>query len=599
MKKSRARRPANSPEKSAKINRRSFVKLLPVAGAASVAIANPDAPAGEALAQARQAQQQTPQRVTKEMLGAAEQMFGLELTDAQEAMALPGVNRNLASYEALRKIDVPLDTEPATAFHPALPGKKFNTAKTRIKASKTEPPKFKSVEDLAFATVSQLAELVRTKQVSPVELTKMYLARLKKYAPNLLCVVTLTEELALKQAEEAEREIRRGKYLGPLHGIPCGVKDLFATKGIKTTWGAEPFRDQMIDYDSTVVERLREAGAILVAKLSMGALAMGGRWFAGMTRNPWQPEEDRTGSSGSSAGSASATSAGLVGFSIGTETLGSIVSPSSRCGVTGLRPTYGRVSRYGAMGLSWTMDKIGPICRGVEDCALVLDAIYGPDGRDITVGDAAFNWNPDRPLAQMRLGYVKAEFEQGGGQGPNQGLSEERKKMYQEALEALRQAGAKLEPMELPQFSTQGLRIILNAEAATAFDDITRDGRVNQLSGQNAGDWPNSFRTARFIPAVEYIRAQRARTLLMREMDKLMSKWDVFVTPAPGSASLLITNLTGHPAVVTPCGFINNLPQAIMFTGNLYDEAAPLRVALAYERATKWHTMHPNLDKLA
>ncbi|HZF40113.1 MAG TPA: amidase, partial [Blastocatellia bacterium] len=381
--------------------------------------------------------------------------------------------------------------------------------------------------------------------------------------------------------------------------IPCGVKDLFATKGIKTTWGAEPFRDQMIDYDSTVVERLRDAGAVLVAKLSMGALAQGGRWFGGMTRNPWQPEETETGSSGSSAGSASSTSAGLVGFSIGTETLGSIVSPSSRCGVTGLRPTYGRVSRYGAMGLSWTMDKIGPICRGVEDCALVLDAIYGPDGRDITVGDAAFNWNPDRPLAQMRIGYVKAEFERGPGQGGNQSAGEERKKMYQEALDALRQAGAKLEPMELPQFSAQSLRIILNAEAATAFDDITRDGRVNQLSGQSPNDWPNSFRTSRFITAVEYIRAQRARTLLMREMDSLMLKWDVFVTPAPGSASLLITNLTGHPAVITRCGFINNLPQAIMFTGNLYDEAAPLRVALAYERATKWHTMHPNLDKLA
>jgi len=599
MKKTRPRRPANTTEKSAKINRRSFVKLLPAAGVAGAAITNLDAPPSAAIANAQQAQQQAPQKVTKEMLRAAEQLIGVELTDAQEAMALPGVNRNLANYESLRKIDVPLDTEPAIAFHPALPGKKFNIAKTKIKAGRIEPPKFKSVEDLAFGTVTQLAELVRTKQVSPVELTKMYLARLKKYGPRLLCVVTLTEDLALKQAEEAEREIRRGKYRGPLHGIPCGVKDLFATKGIKTTWGAEPYRDQMIDYDSTVVERLRDAGAVLVAKLSMGALAQGGRWFAGVTRNPWQPEEDRTGSSGSSAGSASATSAGLVGFSIGTETLGSIVSPSSRCGVTGLRPTYGRVSRYGAMGLSWTMDKIGPICRGVEDCALALDAIYGPDGRDITVGDAAFNWNPDRPLAQMRIGYVKAEFEQSPSQGGNQTNSEERKKMCQEALDALRQAGAKLEPMELPQFSTQSLRIILNAEAATAFDDITRDGRINQLSGQNAGDWPNSFRTARFIPAVEYIRAQRARTLLMREMDSLMSKWDVFVTPAPGSASLLITNLTGHPAVVTPCGFINNLPQAIMFTGNLYDEAAPLRVALAYERATKWHTMRPNLDKLA
>jgi Asp-tRNA(Asn)/Glu-tRNA(Gln) amidotransferase A subunit family amidase len=591
MKKSR--RPASASEKSAKINRRSFVKLLPAAGAAGVAIAGSDAPPAAAIAQA---QQQTPQRVTREMLRAAEQLIGVELTEAQEAMALPGVNRNLANYETLRKIDVPLDTEPAIAFHPALPGKKFSGVKTKTRISKIEPPKFKAVEDLAFSTVTQLAELVRAKQVSPVELTKMYLARLKKYSPKLLCVVTLTEELALKQAEEAEREIRRGKYRSPLHGIPCGVKDLFATKGIKTTWGAEPFRDQMIDYDSTVVERLRDAGAVLVAKLSMGALAQGGRWFAGMTRNPWQPEEDRTGSSGSSAGSASATSAGLVGFSIGTETLGSIVSPSSRCGVVGLRPTYGRVSRYGAMGLSWTMDKIGPICRGVEDCALVLDAICGPDGRDITVGDAAFNWNPERPLAQMRIGYVKAEFERGPTQGGNQSNADERRKIYQEALDALRQAGAKLEPMELPKFSTQGLRIILNAEAAAAFDDITRDGRVNQLSGQSPGDWPNSFRTARFIPAVEYLRAQRARTLLMREMDQLMSNWDVFVTPAPGSASLLITNLTGHPAVVTPCGFINNLPQAIMFTGGLYDEAAPLRVALAFERATKWSAMHPKMN---
>jgi Asp-tRNA(Asn)/Glu-tRNA(Gln) amidotransferase A subunit family amidase len=571
-------------QRKPQIDRRSFVKLLP-AGLGGAAIAN-----------AQQAPQQTTQKVTKETLRAAEQLIGIELTDAQEAMALPGVNRNLASYEALRKIDVPLDTEPAIAFHPAPPGKKFSAAKTKIKAGKVEPPKFKSVEELAFGKLTELAELVRTKQVSPVELTKMYLARLKKYGPALLCVVTLTEDLALKQAEEAEREIRRGKYRGPLHGIPCGVKDLFATKGIKTTWGAEPYRDQMIDYDSTVVERLRDAGAVLLAKLSMGALAMGGRWFAGMTRNPWQPEDTAVGSSGSSAGSASATSAGLVGFAIGTETLGSIVSPSSRCGVTGLRPTYGRVSRYGAMGLSWTMDKIGPICRGVEDCALVLDAIYGPDGRDITVGDAAFNWNPDRPLAQMRIGYVKAEFE---GQGGNQSGGDERKKMYQEALDALRQAGAKLEPMELPQFSAQSLRIILNAEAAAAFDDITRDGRVAQLSGQSPGDWPNSFRTSRFITAVEYIRAQRARTLLMREMDSLMSKWDVFVTPAPGSASLLITNLTGHPAVVTKCGFLNNQPQAIMFTGNLYDEAAPLRVALAYERATKWHTTRPNLEKLA
>jgi Asp-tRNA(Asn)/Glu-tRNA(Gln) amidotransferase A subunit family amidase len=595
MKKLRTPCSADDSNSDSQMDRRSFVKLLPAATAAGLTM-----PGVEAAPVQNRQNPQAAQRVTREMLQATEQLIGIELTEAQEAMALSGVNRNLSSYEGLRKIDVPLDTEPAIAFHPALPGKlpkKKPAARASAKRiSKVGIPKFSSVDDLAFATVTQLAELVRARKVPSLELTKMYLSRLKKYGDNLLCVVTLTEDLAMQQAEAADREIKSGKYRGPLHGIPCGVKDLFATKGIKTTWGAEPYKDQVIDYDSTVVERLREAGAVLVAKLSMGALAQGGRWFKGMTRNPWQPEETAQGSSGSSAGSASATSAGLVGFSIGTETLGSIVSPSSRCGVAGLRPTYGRVSRYGAMGLSWTMYKIGPICRSIEDCALVLAAIYGPDDHDLTVEDVPFDWNPERPLSQMKIGYIKAEFEPTGNQGGQGANAEARRAMYREALEVLRKAGANLQPFELPKFEAQSLRIILNAEAAAAFDDITRDGRVNQLSGQSPNDWPNSFRTARFIPAVEYIRAQRARTLLMREMDKLMSNWDVFVSPAPGSASLLITNLTGHPAAVVPCGFINNLPQAIMFTGKLYDEAAPARVALAYERATKWHTMHPKLD---
>jgi Asp-tRNA(Asn)/Glu-tRNA(Gln) amidotransferase A subunit family amidase len=537
--------------------------------------------------------------VTKEMMHQAEKLIGIELNDAQEAMALGGVNRNLDAYEANRKIDIPLDTEPAISFHPSRARKELYTAKTRFRFGKVEAPQFKTVEDLAFATVPQLAELIRARRISSVELTKMYLERLKKYGPKLLCVVTLTEDLALKQAAAADADLKRGKYRGPLHGIPWGAKDLFATKGIKTTWGAEPYRDQVIDYDSTVVERLTEAGAVLVAKLSMGALAQGARWFAGVTRNPWQIDEAQTGSSGSSAGPASATAAGLVGFSIGTETLGSIVSPSSRCGVTGLRPTYGRVSRYGAMGLSWTMDKIGPMCRGVEDCAAALHAIYGPDGKDITVGDAPFNWNPDTNISAFRIGYLKTEFDGPSTPPANEQQrtqAEQRRAIYKTALEVLEKAGAKLTPIELPKFSAGSLRLILSAEAATAFDDITRDGRVNQLSGQSPNDWPNTFRTSRFIPAVEYLRAQRARTLLMREMEKLMSQWDVFVSPAPGSASLLVTNLTGHPAAVLPCGFVNNLPVAIMFTGGVYDEVSPLRVALAYERATTWHTMHPKMD---
>ncbi|MEP6707299.1 MAG: amidase [Pyrinomonadaceae bacterium] len=591
------------------IDRRAFVALLPALGAAGVAAASlplnaaaqtpspspPPSPSPTAMP----SPSPTPLRVTKEMMRNTEKLIGIELTDAQEAMALNNVNTNLERYETLRKIDIPLDTEPATAFHPALPGKKFNSRAIKFKLSKVPAPQFKSVEDLAFATVPQLAELIRTKKLSPVELTKMYLARLKRYGPKLNCIVTVTEDLALAQATAAEQEIKRGKYRGPLHGIPWGAKDLFATKGIRTTWGAEPYRDQMIDYDATVIERLRATGAVLVAKLSMGALAQGPKWFGGVTRNPWQPEDTQAGSSGSSAGPASATSAGLVGFSLGTETLGSIVSPSSRCGVVGLRPTYGRVSRYGAMGLSWTMDKIGPICRGVEDCAAALDAIYGPDDRDLTVGAAPFNWLPDTPLDQLRIGYLKTEFDGAGFQPTNnqqRQQMEQRRAMYTEALEALKKAGANLQPIELPKFSTASLRIILVAEAATAFDDLTRSGGVNQLSGQDPGDWPNTFRSSRFITAVEYLRAQRARTLLMREMDKLMSNWDVFVSPAPGSASLLVTNLTGHPAVCVPCGFINKIPQAIMFTGRLYDEGAPLRVALAFERATQWHTMHPQVD---
>src|SRR5438128_1610411 len=592
--------------KRTSINRRSFVKLLPAAGAAGLAGATTQLtalPQKPTPSPSPRPSPTPPLRITNETMHNAEKLIGIELTDAQETMAQRGVNNNLDNYEAVRKIDVPLDTEPAVVFHPALPGFHIKRAstKTKFRFGKNEPAQFKSVEDLAFATVPQLAELIRTKKVSSVELTRMYLGRLKRYGPKLLCVVTLTEDLAMKQAQEADSDLKRGKYRGPLHGIPWGAKDLFATKGIKTTWGAEPYRDQVIDYDATVVERLRDAGAVLVAKLSMGALAQGPKWFGGVTRNPWNPNEDRAGSSGSSAGPASATAAGLVGFSIGTETLGSIVSPSSTCGVTGLRPTYGRISRYGAMGLSWTMDKVGPICRGVEDCAAALDALYGPDHHDLTVGDAPFNWTPEVLLSSLRVGYLKSEFEATPPPGANEQqrvLTEQRNAMYKEALAALETAGVKMTPIELPKFPTQNIRFVLTAEAATAFDDITRDGRVNQLSGQDPGDWPNSFRTSRFIPAVEYLRAQRARTLLMREMDKFMSQWDVFVSPAPNTASLIITNLTGHPAVCVPCGFTGtpSLPRAIMFTGGLYDEASPLRVALAFQQATKWHTMHPKVD---
>jgi len=580
MKKKRnTKRPKPADQMTGSIDRRSFVKTLPALAAVGLAVAAPESVTGQSTSASDQASPINP-----ESLHSAELIIGIELTQPQETMALNGVRRNLGSFTALRKLEVPLDTETAFSFHPALPGKKLTPGPGTLKLRKSQSAGRKAPDELVFATVTELAPLVRARQVSSVELTRMYLDRLKRYGPKLYCTVTLTEDLAMSQAERADREIKSGHYRGPLHGIPWGAKDLFATKGIKTTWGAEPYRDQVIEYDATVVERLDAAGAVLVAKLSLGALAQGSRWFGGNTRNPWNIDQS---SSGSSAGPAAATAAGLVGFSIGTETLGSIVSPSSTCGVTGLRPTFGRVSRYGAMALCWTMDKIGPICRGVEDCAIVLHEIYGPDGRDLTVADAAFNWAPTTRLDKMRIGMVKADFD---------AIDGEAKTSYGKALDALRSAGAKLEPVELPKFPADSLLVILNAEAAAAFDDITRNGGVNQLSGQTPGDWPNQFRTARFIPAVEYIRAQRARLLLMKEMDKLMTGLDVLVTPAPRSRSLLITNLTGHPAVVTPCGFVGGRPQALMFTSGLYDEAAALQAALAFEDATDWHDKHPKVD---
>jgi len=533
-------------------------------------------------AAAQQPQPPAPSRIDDAQLQAALKLMGLEFDEKQRQMMLPGLNRSLNGMEGLRTVDVPLDTEPAIAFHPGLPGRAAAAGKPRFRPTVHKPAPWKSDEDLAFLPVARLAPLLRARKISSVDLTKLYLARLKQHSPKLLCLITLTEELALQQAARADQEIRRGRYRGPLHGVPWGAKDLFATRGIPTTWGAEPFQQQVIDYDATVVERLDKAGAVLLAKLSMGALAMGGLWFGGMTKTPWNTEQS---SSGSSAGSASATAAGLVGFALGTETLGSIVSPSIRCGVVGLRPTYGRVSRYGAMGLSWTMDKIGPICRSAEDCALVLNAIYGPDGRDRTVTADPFHWEPRKRLAGLRIGVLEKAFANTKG---------EEQKLYDQALADLRKAGVTMKPVDVPDDAgSRRLMVILNAEAAAAFDDITRDGRVNQLRGQQAGDWPNSFRTARLVPAVEYLRAQRIRARLVTQMEQFFQDWDVLV--GPPNTLLSVTNLTGHPEVVAPCGFVDGMPRGLGFYGRLYDEGSPLRVALAYEQATDWHTRRPPL----
>ena len=603
------------------MKRRRFLKTVPAAVAAGLA----------SPAFAGQQQQDQPLRITKETLDCGEKLIGIDFSDAEQEQALRGVNRNIEGFDQLRKIDVPLDTEPAVTFRPYLPGHKPKpgaTPNAKLKVA-LQPPaaRHSSLEDLAFLPVTSVAALVQRRDVSSTDLTKMYLERLKTHGARLNCVVTVTEELALAQAAQADREIRAGRYKGPLHGIPWGAKDLFATKGIPTTWGAGPYQNQILDYDATIVERLRDAGAVLVAKLSMGALAQGDRWFRGQTKNPWNPDDpQRGGASGSSAGPGSATAAGLVGFSIGTETRGSIISPSAANGVTGLRPTYGRVSRHGAMALSWTMDKIGPMCRSVEDCALVFNAIYGPDGRDDTVVDAPFIWNPEVPLSKLRIGYIKAEFEarpdappdagRGGDAGRGAGGAgatgadaagrgrggispEEQRKRREaqlaalnEALEVYRKAGATLQPIEMPGADIAGaIGFVLSVEAAAAFDDLTRSAGIQDAS---LNTWPNTFRTHRYVPAVEYIRAQRARTLLIRQMDKLMSEYDVFLSPT-ASSSLGLTNLTGHPAVAMRAGFVDNAPVELMVTGRLYDEATVLRVALAYERATTWNSVKPTL----
>ena len=556
-------------------------------------------------------------KINTEDIASAEKIAGLRFTHKERRLMLEDLRETAGSYAELRKAVLPNSVPPALRFDPTVPGadlpspssaslsnhEKLDCGEegpTQISVPSANGGALKSgpapsrkaaersanLEDLAFAPVTTLAALIRSGKVTSTELTKMYLARLKKYGPRLECVITLTEELALAQAKRADEEIAAGHYRGPLHGIPYGAKDLLATNGIRTTWGSKPYIDQIPDHDATVIERLERAGAVLVAKLTLGELAWGDVWYGGKTRNPWNYEQ---GSSGSSAGSASATAAGLVGFAIGTETWGSIISPSTRCGVAGLRPTYGRVSRIGAMALSWSMDKIGPICRSVEDCALVFEAIRGPDGKEPGVVDLPFNWDPTADLKTIRVGYLKKAFE----------ADYKTKKNDLEALEVLRSAGIKLVPFELPSdLPIQPLAIILSAESAAAFDELTRSNRDDLMARQERNAWPNAFRAARFIPAIEYIQANRVRTLLMEEMAEKMKEIDVYIAPSSDDDNGLLTNLTGHPAVVVPNGFDEKgSPTSITFIGGLYKEAEALRVALAYEQATDFHTKHPILKE--
>jgi Asp-tRNA(Asn)/Glu-tRNA(Gln) amidotransferase A subunit family amidase len=517
-------------------------------------------------------------------LAAADRVAGRSYTTTEHELMLRRVGDIRKQLRAVREVDLGT-TGPAVHFDPWLPETPLPRGKSICRISSGRLPRYSGApEGLAFLTAIELSRLIKARKVSDTQLTRMYLERLKRLDPLLHCVVTLTEERALAQAARADREIAAGNYRGPLHGIPWGAKDLLATQGIRTTWGARPYEHQVFDSDATVVERLDAAGAVLVAKLSMGELAVNDVWFGGQTRNPWDPEE---GSSGSSAGSGSATAAGLVGFSIGTETIGSIVSPCVRCGVIGLRPTFGRVSRHGAMALAWTLDKIGPMCRGVEDCAFVFAAIHGPDGHD-RVADVPFRWDPRSPLSEIRVGIDTDAFES---------LKEDpaRQAIYASALETLRRLGIRLRPVTLPPGSPayDSLWQILYVEAGAAFQQLTQSGRAALLEGQGESNWPNSFRVGSTVPAVDYVQIMRIRRQLQQAMADALRDVDVYVTvPLTGPTSFY-TNFTGHPSVVTRCGMHEGKPQSIELIGALYNEAAALRVAYAYEQATEWHRQWP------
>lgn len=629
------------------LDRRRFVAVCSSAGITSALFP------GVLYTLAAQAQEVTgtdqskPPKITPEMIDAASVLAGVgPFTDEQKKMMIDGLVDQNGSYKALRKLKLPNSVQPAYAFHPYTAA---GTAASREPAGRIQSPKAEhgwrpdanakapsDLNDLAFATVSELASLLHARKITSLALTQMYIARLKRYDPRLHFVISLTEDRALAQAKAADAEIAAGKYRGPLHGIPWGAKDLLAVKGYPTTWGAGGFEHQSFDEDATVVKRLDEAGAVLVAKFTLGALAMGDKWFGGRTRNPWNPEQ---GSSGSSAGSASAVAAGCVGFAIGSETLGSISSPCTRCGATGLRPSFGLVPRTGAMALSWTMDKLGPITRSAEDCALVLDAIHGPDGQDISVYPAPFRWHSNLDIKSLRVGYIKHDFDEPEPfkpePPPDSETAEEKKerekreaegklaherRIYDRrydlaALDKLRSMGIDLIPVDLPKLPYGAMVPLLTAEAAAAFDELTLSGRDRLLTEQGVEDWPNAFRTARFYPAVEYIQANRARTLAIQQMSALFEKVDIIVASS-GGMQLLATNLTGNPAAIVPNGLRGNdaphppkvdtgdedniggpgTPVSITFLASLYDDARLAAFANAYQQATDFNKLHPKLD---
>ncbi len=520
---------------------------------------------------------------------AAERVIGLQFKQNEVDSLFDEVKNMLGEYKKMRQYKLDNSVPLSTWQTPILPGMKFNKVQIPVKWNiPAFNPMTKYItlpNDVAFMSILQLASAIKNKMITSVQLTRFFIDRLKKYGDTLQCIISITEDIAMQQAQQADREIAAGKYRGPLHGIPYGLKDLFAVKGTKTTWGAAPFKDQTIDEDAYVYTKLKDAGAVLIAKFTLGSLAMGDYWYGGRTKNPWNLKR---GSSGSSAGSTAATVAGLVPFAIGTETLGSIVSPSTTCGATGLRPTFGSISRTGAMALSYSLDKIGPICRSAEDAAVVFNYIHGADGIDQAAVNMPFNYTGKADLSKMKIAYAKQYFDQGDT------LGNELK-----VLDVYRSLGAKLIPVDFPDstiYNFDIVGIIISAECAAQFDNFTLSGEADLLTRQRKGDWPNQFRSARFITAVEYINAYRHRYLLMKKVNEILNQYDFFICPSFGGNQVAITNLTGHPIVCFPTGFNKNkLPTGITLVGKLYDEATILAAAKAFQDATEFNKVHPEM----
>ena len=519
----------------------------------------------------------------------AARLADLSFTQPELDSMQDGITQYYHTYQSLHRQSLPNDVPMSLWQSPVVPGMHFSNLQLPIH---WQMPKTVSLptnlNELAFYSIPQLAYLIQHKKITSVALTRFFIQRIKQFGDTLQCVITLTEDLALQQAAQADTEIAAGKYKGLLHGIPYGLKDLFAVEGYKTTWGAAPYKNQVINEYAFVYEQLRKAGAVLLAKFTLGALAMGDYWYGGRTKNPWDLNR---GSSGSSAGPAAATAAGLVPFAIGTETWGSIVSPSSTCGVTGLRPTFGSISRTGAMTLSWSLDKIGPICRTANDAAIVFNAIHGTDGIDQSAVNRPFNYSPSKLIQSYKIAYAKNYFDKITDTSRNEW----------KVLETFKKMGVQLIPVDFPDsgvYHTSLMSIVIGAECAAAFDAFTRSNLDDEMTRQTRYDWPNQFREARLIPAVEYINANRHRYKLMQKVNALLQQYDAVICPTRGSGNQsAITNLTGNPVVCVPTGFDNrfHLPASITFIGNLYDEGTLLRIAQAYQDATPWNKTYPKL----